>query len=143
MKQIAFYRRSGRPGTFRGLKERVTWMIQSRGRPVTGSEIAEKFGVSLCEFNKVARGLTKGSKVVKIKASEPFTTDTGIVDRFFSLESNPRRDTPRSRNAVPPFSRRSREHAAKNCREEYVQKAERRRRLIKAGLYIDEFENAL
>ncbi|BDI54359.1 hypothetical protein [Stx2-converting phage F039] len=88
-------------------------MIQSRGRPVTGSEIAEKFGVSLCEFNKVARGLTKGSKVVKIKASEPFTTDTGIVDRFFSLESNPRRDTPRSRNAVPPFSRRSREHAAK------------------------------
>ncbi|EPS4774842.1 regulator, partial [Escherichia coli] len=32
MKQIAFYRRSGRPGVFRGLKERVTWMIQSRGR---------------------------------------------------------------------------------------------------------------
>ena len=67
MKQIAFYRRSGRPGVFRGLKERVTWMIQSRGRPVTGSEIAEKFGVSLCEFNKVARSLTKGSKVVKIR----------------------------------------------------------------------------
>lgn len=47
MKRTPFYRRPGRTGKFSGLRERVIWMIQTRGRPVTGSEIAEKFGVTL------------------------------------------------------------------------------------------------
>lgn len=47
MKRTPFYRRPGRTGQFSGLRERVIWMIQTRGRPVTGSEIAEKFGVTL------------------------------------------------------------------------------------------------
>lgn len=54
MKRTPFYRRPGRTGQFSGLRERVIWMIQTRGRPVTGSEIAEKFGVTLIEFNRVA-----------------------------------------------------------------------------------------
>lgn len=53
MKRTPFYRRPGRTGQFSGLRERVIWMIQTRGRPVTGSEIAEKFGVTLIEFNRV------------------------------------------------------------------------------------------
>ncbi|CAM6815846.1 hypothetical protein ENINMM105M2_05145 [Enterobacter intestinihominis] len=50
MKRTPFYRRPGRTGQFSGLRERVIWMIQTRGRPVTGSEIAEKFGVTLIEL---------------------------------------------------------------------------------------------
>ncbi|HBV4164976.1 TPA: regulator, partial [Klebsiella pneumoniae] len=46
MKRTPFYRRPGKAGKFSGLRERVIWMIQTRGRPVTGSEIAEKFGVT-------------------------------------------------------------------------------------------------
>ena len=49
MKRTPFYRRPGRTGQFSGLRERVIWMIQTRGRPVTGSEIAEKFGVTEME----------------------------------------------------------------------------------------------
>lgn len=41
MKRTPFYRRPGRAGQFSGLRERVIWMIQTRGRPVTGSEIAD------------------------------------------------------------------------------------------------------
>lgn len=47
MKRTPFYRRPGKVGKFSGLRERVIWMIQRRGRPVTGREIAEKFGVTL------------------------------------------------------------------------------------------------
>ncbi|HFK5764557.1 TPA: MT-A70 family methyltransferase [Enterobacter asburiae] len=61
MKRTPFYRRPGRTGQFSGLRERVIWMIQTRGRPVTGSEIAEKFGVTLIEFNRVANGITRGA----------------------------------------------------------------------------------
>ena len=60
MKRTPFYRRPGKVGKFSGLRERVIWMIQTRGRPVTGSEIAEKFGVTLVEFNRVANGITRG-----------------------------------------------------------------------------------
>ncbi len=46
-------------------------MIQTRGRPVTGSEIAEKFGVTLIEFNRVANGITRGSgQIAQIVESE-------------------------------------------------------------------------
>jgi len=61
MKRTPFYRRPGRTGQFSGLRERVIWMIQTRGRPITGSEIAEKFGVTLIEFNRVANGITRGT----------------------------------------------------------------------------------
>ena len=50
MKRTPFYRRPGRTGQFSGLRERVIWMIQTRGRPVTGSEIAEKFGVNYMDI---------------------------------------------------------------------------------------------
>lgn len=62
MKRTPFYRRPGKVGKFSGLRERVIWMIQTRGRPVTGSEIAEKFGVTLVEFNRVANGITRGGR---------------------------------------------------------------------------------
>lgn len=65
MKRTPFYRRPGKVGKFSGLRERVIWMIQTRGRPVTGSEIAEKFGVSLIEFNRVANSITREKAVLR------------------------------------------------------------------------------
>ena len=40
MKRTPFYRRPGRTGQFSGLRERVIWMIQTRGRPVTGKPVS-------------------------------------------------------------------------------------------------------
>ena len=62
-----------------GLRERVIWMIQTRGRPVTGSEIAEKFGVTLIEFNRVANGITRDSgQIAQIVESEKWLNEDGI-----------------------------------------------------------------
>lgn len=84
MKRTPFYRRPGRAGQFSGLRERVIWMIQTRGRPVTGSEIAEKFGVSLIEFNRVANGITRGTgQIAQIVESEKWINEDGICDRTF------------------------------------------------------------
>lgn len=78
MKRTPFYRRPGRTGQFPGLRERVTWMIQTRGRPVTGSEIAEKFGVTLIEFNRVANGITRGTgQIAQIVQSEKWLNEDG------------------------------------------------------------------
>lgn len=55
MKRMPFYRRPGKKGKFTWLKERVIWMINKRGSPVTGSEIDEVFGVTLIEFNRCAK----------------------------------------------------------------------------------------
>ncbi len=86
MKRTPFYRRPGKVGKFSGLRERVIWMIQTRGRPVTGSEIAEKFGVTLVEFNRVANGITKGEgRIAQLIASETWLNDDGICDRTFDL----------------------------------------------------------
>ena len=78
MKRTPFYRRPGRTGKFSGLRERVIWMIQARGRPVTGSEIAEKFGVTLIEFNRVANGITRGTgPIAQIVESEKWLNEDG------------------------------------------------------------------
>lgn len=82
MKRTPFYRRPGRTGQFSGLRERVIWMIQTRGRPVTGSEIAEKFGVTLIEFNRVANGITRGTgQIAQIVESE--------ISDFFAIFGSP------------------------------------------------------
>lgn len=81
MKRTPFYRRPGKVGKFSGLRERVIWMIQTRGRPVTGSEIAEKFGVTLVEFNRVANGITRGEgRIAQLIASETWLNEDGICD---------------------------------------------------------------
>lgn len=142
MRRTAFYRRPGKRGKFSGLKERVIWIIQKRGRPVTGEEIANVFGVSLCEFNKVAHTLTRGNGMVaKITASPTWKTESGIVDRTFTLETAPRLILPNGKTRL--FTKKSIVHAAKGIKDECIEKAERRRRLIAAGIYIDEFEAVL
>ncbi|MWS11973.1 regulator, partial [Escherichia coli] len=91
MKRTPFYRRPGRTGQFSGLRERVIWMIQPRGRPVTGSEIAEKFGVTLIEFNRVANGITRGSgQIAQIVEAKKWRNADGICDRAFHLVTKPK-----------------------------------------------------
>ena len=143
MKRIPFYRRPGKQGKFTGLKERVIWMINKRGRPVTGTEISEVFGVTLAEFNLVARTLTRGGgQVAKIVTSEPWITETGHIDRHFALAEPAKVVLPKN-SKTRLFTRKSVAYSSKNMREQCIEKAERRKRLIAAGLYIDEFEAVL
>ncbi|MBS8942796.1 regulator [Escherichia coli] len=142
MKRTPFYRRPGKAGKFSGLRERAIWMIQTRGRPVTGSEIAEKFGVTLIEFNRVANSLTRGEgRIAQLVASETWLNEDGICDRTFDLITKPKVITPQGKTRL--FTRRSMALAAEGNRRECIEKAARRRRLIAAGLYIDEMETAL
>lgn len=142
MKRTPFYRRPGKTGQFSGLRERAIWMIQTRGRPVTGSEIAEKFGVTLIEFNRVASGLTKGEgRIAQLVASETWLNEDGICDRTFDLITKPKVITPKGKSRL--FTRRSMIQAVEGNRQECIEKAARRRRLIASGLYIDEMESVL
>lgn len=142
MKRIPFYRRPGRTGKFSGLRERVIWMIQTRGRPVTGSEIAAAFGVTLTEFNRSAKNLTRGTgKVAQLEASPTWITDSGIVDREFSLVTEAKVVIPKGKTRL--CTRGAAIHASKRVHQQCLDKAERRRRLIKANLYIDEWETVL
>ncbi|MGK9174156.1 regulator [Yokenella regensburgei] len=142
MKKCPFYRRPGKKGKFTGLKERVIWMIQTRGAPVTGAEIAEKFGITLIEFNRTANTLTRGDgQIVKVIASPTWKTETGIVDRHFSIESQPKLLSPSGKEKT--FTRKGKDQAARNQQKECIARAARRARLIAAGLYIDEFEDVL
>ncbi|EPU1130206.1 regulator [Klebsiella oxytoca] len=142
MKRSPFYRRPGAPGKFSGLRERTIWMIQARGRPVTGSEIAEKFGATLPEFNRAARGLLRGTgKIAKIVVVEEWQTPDGVKDRSFDLVTKPKLILPAGK--TPIFSKKQAMTATEERRQENIRKAAIRRRLISNGLYIDEMEAAL
>ena len=142
MKRTPFYRRPGLTGKFSGLRERVIWMIQTRGRPVTGSEIAEKFGVTLIEFNRVANGITRGTgQIAQIVESEKWLNEDGICDRTFDLVTKPKVITPQGKSRL--FTRRAIEQSQQGRRQECIERAARRSRLIAQGLYIDEMESIL
>lgn len=126
MKRMPFYRRPWRTGQFSGLRERVIWMIQTRGRPVTGSEIAEKFGVTLIEFNRVANGITRGSgQIAQIVESEKWLNEDGICDRTFDLVTKPKVVTPQGKSRL--FTRRAIEQSQKGRRQECIARAACRR----------------
>ncbi|EOY3595125.1 regulator [Enterobacter hormaechei] len=113
-----------------------------RVETVTGSEIAEKFGVTLIEFNRVANGLTRGSgQIAQIVESEKWLNEDGICDRTFSLASKPKVVTPQGKSRL--FTRRAIEQSQEGRRQECIARAARRRRLIAQGLYIDEMESIL
>jgi hypothetical protein len=104
-------------------------MIQTRGRPVTGSEIAEKFGVTLIEFNRVANGITRGSgQIAQIVESEKWLNEDGICDRTFDLVTKPKVVTPQGKSRL--FTRRAIEQSQEGRRQECIERAARRSRLI-------------
>lgn len=145
MKKVPHYRHSGRTGKLSGMRERSSWLISKNGGRATGTELAAMLGITLIEFNRVAKTLTRGGGLVaNIVASETWITESGIVDRHFTMTSPARYVAPTSLTAnTRLFTRKSILHASGNRRQEFTEKAERRRRLIAAGLYIDEFEAVL
>lgn len=145
MKRVPHYRHSGRPGKLSGMRERCCWFISKNGGRATGSELAKILGLTLIEFNRVARTLSRGGgKVANIVASPTWITESGIVDRHFTMTEPARYIVPTSLTAKTRLCTRGAIfHAAEKCHQECIARAARRSRLIAAGLYIDEFEAVL
>ena len=137
MKRVAFYRRSGNQSTkLAGMKERVVWRL-SKG-PATGTELAAIFDITRVEMNRIASKWHKHEKTARISAGEWFKLPEGGQDRVYTLVSKPKRVTPQGE--TPKYTRKTILNANEETRRINTEKAKRRARLIKAGLYIPEFD---
>ena len=76
-----------------------------------------------------------------IVASKTWLNEDGICDRTFNLVTKPKVVTPQGKSRL--FTKRSMAQSANGKRQECIERAARRRRLIAAGLYIDEMESIL
>ena len=136
MKRVAFYRRSGDQSTpLAGMKERVVWRL-SKG-PATGTELAEIFGITRVQLNHIATKWRPNERTSQIVASEWVPLTDGGRDRTYSLASKPKRVTPRGTETK--YSTNTILNTNEETRRKNTERAKRRARLIKAGLYIDEF----
>ncbi|KMK11700.1 hypothetical protein ABW09_24725 [Pluralibacter gergoviae] len=144
MKRVAHYR-NGRPGRMAGMSEKCYWYLASHNNTATGAELAAFLKISLPEFNNCARVLTRNSGMVaNITASATWKTESGIVDRRFTLNGKPKFVAPQpTEKQYRYFTKRSAEYAQISSREICIAQAQRRAQLIAAGLYIDELEAAL
>lgn len=137
MKRVAFYRRSGDQSTpLAGLKERVVWRL-SKG-PATGAELAAIFGITRVEMNRIASKWKKHEQTARIESSEWFALPDGGNDRIYTLVSKLKRVTPQG--ATPKYTRNTILNSNEETRRINTEKAKRRARLIKAGLYIPELD---
>lgn len=136
MKRVAFYRRSGDQSTpLAGMKERVVWRL-SKG-PATGTELAEIFGITRVQMNHIASKWHKNTKTAQIAASGWYPLADGGRDRTYTLTGKPKLVTPQG--DTPKFTRNTILYSSEETRRVNTERAKRRARLIKAGLYIDEF----
>ena len=144
MKRIAHYRK-GRPGALSGMSEKCYWYLATHNNKATGSELAAFLKITLRQFNNSARILTRGDGMVaNITASETWKTESGHVDRLFTLHGRPKYVTPKPTGSqYKYYTKRSIEYSKTSCRDECLERAQRRARLISAGLYINEFEGVL
>lgn len=148
MKRIAHYRRTGRKladgsqSPRAGLREKVVWALWP-DKKLTGSQLAERFGITLVEFNRALGGNAINSKVSKIIAGERYTIPgTKRTDRLYWLGGKPEFVAPK----VTPGKTMviSKNHnGCPDIQRENERKAERRRKLIAAGIYIEEWEAVL
>jgi len=137
MKKIAMYRR-GKGYANEGLKERILWQLSKR--PMTAKELAAALKIDVHYIVVQMRDRTLSiDKVAKITAGEWFTDDTGFRDRVYSLADKVRRQAPkttRSQNIL--ISKKSLSSLGEEQRQNNILAAQRRARLIAAGLYITE-----
>jgi len=125
------YRRNQHPNS--GFKEKVVWQL-SKG-PRTGRELSALFHMSLGQFNSLLRGCLRGETAV-IAASDPVTVDA-CTDYTYTLVSTKR--VTRSDPETIVLTARSFGLATPGSRERNTLAAQRRARLIDAGLYpVDE-----
>ena len=80
-------------------------------------------------------------QIAQIVESEKWLNEDGICDRKFSLASKPKVVTPQGKSRL--FTRRAIQQSQEGRRQECIERAARRSRLIAAGLYIDEMESVL
>lgn len=136
MKRVAFYRRSGDQSTpLAGMKERVVWRL-SKG-PATGTELAEIFGITRVQMNHIAAKWHKNTKTAQISASGWYQLADGGRDRTYTLAGKAKVVTPQG--YTPKCTLKAILYTSEETRRINTERAKRRARLIKAGLYIDEF----
>lgn len=136
MKRVAFYRRSGDQSTpLAGMKERVVWRL-SKG-PATGTELAEIFGITRVQMNHIAAKWHKNTKTAQITASGWYPLADGGRDRTYTLAGKAKVVTPHG--YTPKCTLKAILYTSEETRRINTERAKRRARLIKAGLYIDEF----
>lgn len=137
MKLIAFYRRGRvKDAPLAGLNERVAWRL-SKG-PQTGAQLAEIFGIPVGKMNTMMGKMMKFNSVVSVTASEWIAQEDGGRDRIYTLNGKARRLAKAGGN--PRRTPNSLRYANEETKRINTEKAKRRARLIKAGLYIPELD---
>lgn len=119
-----------------GMKERVIWRL-SKG-PQTGTQLAEIFGVTTGRMNSLMGSVLRFNSVVNVEASDWFNLPEGGRDRTYTLTRSAKVVTPQGKS--PLYSRKTIGIANDETRRINTEKAQRRARLIKAGLWIPEFD---
>lgn len=131
MKKIAQYRRSHGPNA--GFSEKLAWQL-SKG-PATGRELAERFGISLSEFNNLINStLRRGGETLQVEASKPVSLGGNAIDRTYTLIRRPRRV---ARQALPPMVINQSNDRSEAAIQRHRAAAKRRARLIASGLYME------
>lgn len=137
MKRLAFYRRGGvKNAPLAGLNERVAWRL-SKGQ-ATGAELAEIFGITTVMMNRMMGKLMQFNSVVHITSSDWVDLEGGGRDRTYTLIGKARRLAKPGGN--PRRTPNSLRNANEETRRKNTERAARRARLMKAGLYIPELD---
>ena len=131
MRKIAHYRRNKHPNS--GLREKICWQLSIK--PMTGRELSALFNMSLPEFNSnILDILRRPGETIQITATDPVKVDK-CTDHTYTLARKPRRVLPTTRNdcfvSLKQMVNRSEEK-----RQECIEAAQRRERLMKAGLWV-------
>lgn len=135
MKRVPFYRRTQARES--GYKERIIWQL-SKG-PMTGRQLRHMLKLNMRQFYGAIHDAMHCKKVVNVERFDRYVDDLG-EDWHYRLVSSPKFVAPKiddERKRVIINPRRPKEDYAE-MRRINTEKAERRARLIKAGLYIDE-----
>ncbi|MGV2879416.1 hypothetical protein D9O29_01585 [Pantoea vagans] len=131
MKKIAHYRRSHGPNA--GFSEKLTWQL-SKG-PATGRELADRFGITLREFNRLINSTLRcGGKTLQVEVSNPVRLGGNAIDRTYTLIRSPRRVAPQ---ALPPMVINQRNDRSEEAIKRHRAAAKRRARLIASGIYME------
>lgn len=148
MKRIAHYRRTGRKladgsqSPCAGLRERMVWALWP-DKKLTGSQLAERFGITLAEFTRALGGKEIEGRVSKIVAGERFPIPgTKKTDRLYWLNGKPELALPTTNERTAIIvSKKAIEN--RGDRQKSIERAKKRRKLIAAGIYIEEWEAVL
>lgn len=131
MRKIAHYRRNNHPNS--GFREKLSHQLSTG--PKTGRELCALFHMSLAEFNHNIRDcLRRQGETLQLEASDPVKVGRAI-DRTYTLARKPRRVLPTTRNDCC-VSLKQMVNRSEEKRQECIEAAQRRARLIEAGLWV-------